>query len=252
MRGIFLAAGRGKRMGNLTDNHPKALLKLHNKPLIEWQMEAVRQCSIEKIAIVNGYQSGVFTYPVSYFNNPRWDHTNMLSTLLCASEWLKEDTCLVSYTDIVYTSEAIDKLIHSPGDIAITYDPKWLDLWQKRFDNPLSDAEIFKYRDNLLIDIGGKTNNLADIQGQYMGLLRITPAGWSNIKTILHTLDKTAVDKMDMTSLLKLMLINNYKIFVTAINSSWCEIDEINDYELCHEIFKKDIPATAGMQYLLK
>ena len=39
MIGIILAAGRGSRLGKYTKNKPKGLVKVHNKPLIEWQIK---------------------------------------------------------------------------------------------------------------------------------------------------------------------------------------------------------------------
>ena len=39
MRAIILAAGRGSRMGDLTDEKPKCLLEVYGKPLIEHQIE---------------------------------------------------------------------------------------------------------------------------------------------------------------------------------------------------------------------
>lgn len=236
MRAIILAAGRGSRMGDLTDDYPKAMLKLYGKSLIEWQMHAIQQAGITQITIVKGYKSEVFSFPVNYFTNLRWAQTNMLSTLLCAEQWLNEDTCLVSYSDILYSTEAVQTLINSPGNIAITFDPNWLQLWQRRFEDPLSDAEIFKYEDNILIDVGGKTKEVQAIQGQYMGLLKFTVNGWHKTKEFLAQLPNNVIEKMDMTMLLKLMLKNHFKIFVAAVNSPWCEIDNSSDYLLCQEL----------------
>lgn len=237
MRAIILAAGRGKRMGDLTDHHPKALLSLHGKPFIEWQMRAIQQAGITQIAIVKGYKAEVFSYPIHYFVNHAWENTNMLSTLLCAEQWLNEDSCVVSYSDIVYHAEAIHAIVASPGDIVIAFDPNWLQLWQRRFEDPLSDAEIFQYKDNILMDVGGKAKELQEIQGQYMGLLKFTTTGWQKVKKTLQPLTQDVIAKMDMTTLLKRMLKNNEKIFVTPINTPWCEIDNADDYQLCREIF---------------
>ncbi len=241
MRAIILAAGRGKRIGDLTERQPKGMLNLHGKPFVEWQMHALRQTGITEMAIVKGYRGDIFSYPVAYFNNPRWEKTNMLSTLLCAQEWLSQDTCIVSYSDIIYTQEAVQKLASSQGDIAITFDANWLKLWEQRFDDPLSDAEIFKYEKDTLIEVGGKAEGLHEIQGQYMGLLKFTVRGWKKTKEFLSQLSDDIIDKMDMTTLLKLMLKNNFEIFVTAISTPWCEVDNMNDYELCQKIMNKNV-----------
>jgi hypothetical protein len=39
-------------------------------------------------------------------------------------------------------------LLESGGDIALTYDKNWLNLWKKRFGDPLIDAESFKLNPN--------------------------------------------------------------------------------------------------------
>ena len=54
MKGIILAAGRGSRMGVLTDNLPKCRTILHGKELIQWQLEAMEEASIKEISIVRG------------------------------------------------------------------------------------------------------------------------------------------------------------------------------------------------------
>ncbi len=55
MRAMILAAGRGKRMGALTDDTPKPLLEIKRKPLIVYQIEALRAAGIEEFVINLGY-----------------------------------------------------------------------------------------------------------------------------------------------------------------------------------------------------
>ena len=51
MRAMILAAGRGVRMRPLTDKIPKPLLEVGNKPLIQHQLEALRQAGIVEFVI---------------------------------------------------------------------------------------------------------------------------------------------------------------------------------------------------------
>ena len=55
MRAMILAAGRGKRMGALTDHMPKPLLLIKQKPLIVYQIEALREAGVEVFIINLGY-----------------------------------------------------------------------------------------------------------------------------------------------------------------------------------------------------
>lgn len=52
---IIMAAGFGSRMGNLTKNVPKTLLKIDNKFIIEYGIEFLKKCGADKIVVVGGY-----------------------------------------------------------------------------------------------------------------------------------------------------------------------------------------------------
>ena len=58
MQCVILAAGRGKRMGSLTDGAPKALLEVSNKTLIEHKLDALPE-QIDEVIIVVGYLGSV-------------------------------------------------------------------------------------------------------------------------------------------------------------------------------------------------
>ena len=77
------------------------------------------------------------------------------------------------YFDIVYPMSLNGKLINSKMKNVIIVIKTEKKLWKLRFKQPLVDAETLKLnRDNSLKEIGKKTNNYADIEGQYIGLLK--------------------------------------------------------------------------------
>lgn len=55
MKAIILAAGRGKRMENLTEDLPKPLLRVGDKTLLDYIIEALPPDTVEEIIIVVGY-----------------------------------------------------------------------------------------------------------------------------------------------------------------------------------------------------
>ncbi len=240
MKAIILAAGRGSRMGGLTDTRPKCLTHFNGKPLIDWQIGAIREAGIDKIAIVRGYLGAfLLRYNVSFFENIRWHQTNMVASLMCAQSWLQEDTCIVSYSDIIYPSDIVNQLIKEHGDVVITYDKNWLQLWKARFDNILSDAETFQIDKNgVLLEIGNRASNTNKIQGQYMGLLKFSPKGWHETAELLSSLSSDEQDQIDMTSLLSKLIQSGYKIKTVPVESGWGEIDNEADLKLYTSIIK--------------
>jgi bifunctional UDP-N-acetylglucosamine pyrophosphorylase/glucosamine-1-phosphate N-acetyltransferase len=54
MQCVILAAGRGVRMGSLTDDVPKPMLPILGKPMLEWKLEMLPQ-EIDEVIITVGY-----------------------------------------------------------------------------------------------------------------------------------------------------------------------------------------------------
>lgn len=235
MRALILAAGRGSRMGAIGDDRPKCLVELDGRPLLDRQVAALRRGGAEDIGIVRGYRSDMLSFPgFTYFDNKRWAETNMVMSLAAASDWLRAGPVIVSYADIFYRGDLIRGLLHAPGKLVISYDREWRRLWTRRFADPLSDAETFRLGvSGELLEIGGKTSRIEDIEGQYMGLLKFTPAAWGVITELLATLDPAVLDRLDMTGLLRrLLAAQALPIVAYGTDSQWGEIDNPVDVEL--------------------
>jgi L-glutamine-phosphate cytidylyltransferase len=234
VRAIILAAGRGSRMGMLTHRHPKCLTVLGGKPLLQWQLEALHKAGIREVAVVRGYRSEILQgTDYAVFDNLRWEKTNMVMSLACAQPWLESGPCIVSYADILYHPAWVKALINGKGTLAITYDRFWYPLWRERFDDPLSDAETFRVTpDGLLQAIGDRANGLEEIEGQYMGLIKLTPEGWNLVESYLHGIPDEQRDKLDMTGLLRSLLREGAKISAVPVEGRWCEVDCEKDLRL--------------------
>ncbi len=234
MKAIILAAGRGSRMGALTDNKPKCMITLNGKSLLEYQLESLRGSEINEIGIVRGYLAEQFSIPkIKFFDNERWENTNMVFSLSCAKKWLQKDTCIISYSDIIYSIDAVNILKRAQGDIVITYDKNWLELWKARFDDPLIDAETFQVdKTGRLLEIGNKPKSIEEIKGQYMGLFKISPNGWGKIENYLSELTQKEFDPMFVTTLFQNLIHKGVEINTVPINDKWFEIDNEKDLKL--------------------
>jgi L-glutamine-phosphate cytidylyltransferase len=230
INGLILAAGRGRRMGNLTDNSPKGFLLINKKRLIDWQLNALKNSGIRNNAIVIGYKRELFDFNTKYFINASWDKTNSVSSLLSAEEWFKDKTVIVSYSDIIFDERIIKLLIKTDGNIVIPYLSNWIDIWSKRFANPLEDAETFNLNDKgEIIEIGQTPRSISQVEGQYLGILKIEPKGWSDIKYFIKKLEPNLVRNLDLTALLNLLIKNNYVINSLKSDYPWYEFDSQED-----------------------
>jgi L-glutamine-phosphate cytidylyltransferase len=241
MRALILAAGRGSRMGRLSDDRPKCLVELNGRPLIERQIAALRRGGVDEIGVVRGYRAEMIDFPgLSYFANERWAETNMVMSLAAAASWLRLGPVIISYADIFYRSELVHGLVGAPGKLVISYDRAWRRLWTRRFADPLADAETFRINAaGQLLEIGGKTRRIEDIQGQYMGLLKFTPPAWHAVEALLSSLDALTCDRLDVTGLLRRLLTQNELPIATfGTDGQWGEIDNPGDVALYEEMVR--------------
>lgn len=240
MKAVILAAGRGSRLNRLTEDKPKCLNLVCGRPILQWQIDALRSCGIDEIIAVSGYRAEMLERPgIKTVHNREWERTNMVQSLFAAKGEFNHDL-IVSYGDIIYKKTILDKLLKQRNDIVVVYDAEWRKLWEARFEDPLNDAESFSIdKDGLISDIGRKAGNIDDIQGQYTGLMRFSPTALEWISRTALKQDKELLDKMDMTTLLGKLIKDGHPVYGMPIKSGWCEIDTEKDLELANDLCVK-------------
>ena len=238
MRVIILAAGQGTRLRPLTDNKPKCMVELYNKPLIKYQLDLFEKFNTKDINVITGYLEEKIDFDgVRKFYNSKFDSTNMVSTLFCASELFDgEDDILISYGDIVYNDNVFNAIHESNEQINVVVDKNWREYWEARMDDPLRDVETLKIDENGSIkELGKKPNSYKDIEGQYIGLIKIRKDVVKQVKDYYQNLDKNILydgknyNNMYMTSFLQMISDNIIPLTPVFITSGWIEVDEPSD-----------------------
>ena len=239
-RVLILAAGEGTRLRPLTNDKPKCMVPLLGTSLIERQIACLKRQGVTDIHIATGYraeQIEALGYPTSF--NPRYNKTNMVSTLFCGLDFIEQEgDLIIAYGDIVYDDINLTTLLESDGDIALMIDKKWRDLWSLRLENPLEDAETLIMNDNgYVTELGKKPDNYERIQGQYTGLIKINGNKILDFVNFYQQLDHHACfdgkdfDNMYMTSFLQALIDAGWKTKAALVNNGWLEIDSVEDLE---------------------
>ena len=234
MKLIILAAGQGTRLRPLTNDKPKCMVELFGKKMIDHILEVAENYNFNEVIIIGGYKFDVLKQyligkKITFVENERYDSTNMVTTLMCAKELFNDDI-IISYSDIIYNKNILQTLLNEDADIAVSIDLKWQELWKLRMENILDDAETLKFDDNYnLLEIGKKTDNLKDIQGQYIGLIKVKQ---NSIKVLLDTYNSIENNSnLYMTDLIQTIIDNKIPVKASLINAGWFEVDSIEDKE---------------------
>ena len=250
MKAIILAAGEGRRLRPLTDNKPKCMVELFGKNLLDWKVNLLKKYGISDIIVITGYMSEKINLKqVRFYKNNLFETTNMVETLFCAREEF-DDSLLIIYGDIIFEEKILEKILKSEDEISVVIDQNWKEYWKIRFNNPLDDAESLSLDKNGFIqNIGQKVNDIDDISGQYIGLIKFSK---NSIQKILMFYDKMkeeskngknplnvnlSFEKSYMTDFLQAMINSGFKIKGIPVKNGWLELDSINDYETYQKLF---------------
>jgi len=231
----------------ITREMPKCLLEVGGKAILERALEALRANGIEMIAVVRGYCSHLVTYPnVIYYENPNFKENNILRSLFYAEREM-DDHFIFSYSDIVYSSEIVAKLMESEADIALTVDVDWLHAYQGRTLHPMSEAELVKVEGGKVVKIGKEIVSPGEAHGEFIGLAKFTKSGAEAMKAAFHRVAEerpssafqraASLEKAYLTDMLQELVDNGQPVQSIDIQGGWMEIDTPQDLERARRLF---------------
>jgi choline kinase len=123
--------------------------------------------------------------------------------------------------------------------VGVIVDKAWRKLWEQRMENPLYDAETLKVdKNNNILELGKKPKDYKEIEGQYIGLFKVSKQAWPKIISIYEGLDREKLydgqsfDNMYMTSFIQLLIDTQFEVKAIDIKGDWIEIDEVSDLDI--------------------
>ena len=239
---IIVAAGLGSRLKNYTDNLPKCMLDFGGKTLLQRQIEAFKTCGLNKISVIRGFKKEKINYPdINYFENKEYKNNNILNSLLYAEEALSGHV-IVSYSDILFEKEVVERLMESEYNISIVVDIDWRGYYINRKEHPINEAEnvIFDANNNV-VEIGKILTNKHDVHGEFIGMMKLSPRGSEIFKKHFHRAKDLYWGKpfqrakifqiAYITDIIQDMADLGVPIHCVIIERGWKEIDTVEDYE---------------------
>ena len=246
MRSIILAAGQGTRLRPYTDETPKAMVHLAGKPLLYHQIDVLKHLGVDDITVIGGYREDKILYPgVKKIINPKFATTNMVYTLFQAHSLFDgKDDVLITYGDVVFMPKVLSSLLSATGHLSLTIDKEWKRFWKLRMDDPLQDAETLKIEQDKIVEIGKKPKSYDEIQGQYMGLIKVSADRAKEFYTTWLNMDHHQkydgkdYENMYMTSYIQYLINQGWFAKPVYVENGWLEIDSVEDLDLYETMLK--------------
>lgn len=248
MKAIILAAGMGSRLGEHTKDKPKCMVELSEKPLLEYQLDALRTI-VDEIIIVRGYMADLIQYPdVQYIDNEEYATTNMVGSLMKARKEFEGD-CLVCYSDIVYEPRILEIIEQSRGPVGVTIDTDFTEHWSARMDNPSEDMESLKLSDDgsQIVSLGNPKPSAGEVDARYVGLIKFNEEGTDAFKRVHDKHEAIEGDRTQrwynsksfrtayMTDMLQAMIDDDIPVEAIKVQRGWLEMDTEEDHARYHE-----------------
>lgn len=249
MRVIILAAGTGNRLLPITKNCPKCMVRLNGIPILHHQLNTLKRFGIKKILVIGGYLSNLIDLKGNkIIQNKNYKTTNMVYSLFLAKKWMLEnEDLLISYGDIIYETKILNNIASSKSLITVNIDLEWLNLWKIRMDNPLEDAETLILGEKReIIEIGKKPKSYQQIQGQYMGLIKLRSDAvdnfifeWEKLSQMKKYKNKD-INKISMTEFLQYLIEKGITLNASLTKGGWLEVDTIQDLKNYENLISND------------
>jgi dTDP-glucose pyrophosphorylase len=123
-RAVLLAAGRGTRMRELTNDLPKPMIKVRGKPVLLHIVEGLQSAGIKNFLIVVGYRSDVvrdyfgdgtcFGLRITYITQEVQDGTGRVVEL--AKDFVGQSPFVLGYGDILIDSQNYKRIVDLADD----------------------------------------------------------------------------------------------------------------------------------------
>jgi dTDP-glucose pyrophosphorylase len=124
MKAIILAAGKGTRMGGLTDETPKPMLLVRGRPILEHILTGLRDVGSSEFCIITGWRAELvedffgdgscWEVSIEYARQEVQDGTGKAPEL--AREFVGADAFLLTYGDILVKTETYAQMLERWGE----------------------------------------------------------------------------------------------------------------------------------------
>ena len=231
---LVLAAGRGKELGVLTEDRPKAMIEIAGKPLLERMVETFKSIGIKDVTVVRGYRKEALQLPdIRFVDNDEHESTQEAFSLFKGIERLSGPV-LLAYGDVLFQKFIPMQLFESDSEYCIAVDPDWQSGEHRDAYRDLVCCDRpFHWRDfDQRAHLGKMSTDLPaeQVHGEWIGLLKMSPSGLEHLRELGGELTETgAARTMRMADVFDALLARGRTVEVVYVRGHWLDVDDMHD-----------------------
>jgi histidinol-phosphate/aromatic aminotransferase/cobyric acid decarboxylase-like protein/choline kinase len=250
MQAIILAAGMGRRLGELTRENTKCMVPVNGVRLIDRLLGQLSKLALNRIIIVVGYKGKELkeyiesTYltppsplPIEFAENPIYDKTNNIYSLSMVKDQLQEDDTLLIESDLIFSDRLFPMILENsyPNLALVAKYESWMDGTMVRLDEEqhivnFISKEAFDYSD---VDAYYKTVNIYKFSREFLQHKYVP---------FLDAYTKAVGNNEYYENVLRIIsLLNSHNMKALPIGrEKWYEIDDKQDLDIAEALFADD------------
>jgi phosphoenolpyruvate phosphomutase len=239
---IVLAAARGKDLGVLTENKPKAMVEIAGQPLLAHITDAYNAAGLKDIIVVRGYKKDTVNLPnLGFADNDEYAGTGELYSLKKALDTIREPRdIIVAYGDVLVRKYIIQILLESAAPFTVIADTNWEEsVNRNRFadyvecSEPLSRRTFNSVVTLKAVSTPGEILERGRIHGEWIGTLRVTREKFAVLKSALEAVLSDPKNRnAEMGYLMNALARSGEAVRVLYTTGGWLDIDSVEDIVL--------------------
>jgi len=231
MKAVILAAGGGTRLKDLTNDHPKVMVKVFGKPLLQYLIEVLAKKDVRDIVIVVGYKKDMimdffgdgkkFGVKIDYVNQEN-HKGGTADALRRTKDKVSDEKFLLIYGDNVFNPDVIDEMIKESKNCDGV-------VCGKEVDNPAVYG-VLKLDDKKLVKIIEKPKN--PLSNLVLGGIFILP------KKIFSAIDETKLSsrgEYELTDSIQILIKKGLKFTCVKMKGFWKDIGTVKELDQAKE-----------------
>jgi UDP-N-acetylglucosamine diphosphorylase / glucose-1-phosphate thymidylyltransferase / UDP-N-acetylgalactosamine diphosphorylase / glucosamine-1-phosphate N-acetyltransferase / galactosamine-1-phosphate N-acetyltransferase len=221
-RAVLLAAGKGTRLGSLTENFPKPLLHVGGKPIIVRILDGLIAAGIDEVTIVTGHAATILEtelgngaesgMQIRYVRQESLDGT--ARAICLAREHVGDEPFFVSWGDIVVRRENYRNVVRASrlADAVIAVN---------EVDDPFAGAAVYFDEDGVVARIVEKpAKGTSTTRWNNAGLGILTAAIWPEI----GRLQPSPRGEYELPQAISALVASGARVRAVPIEGPWFDI----------------------------